>query len=368
MMSSCGPRRQAFTLLELLVLFGIIATLIAMMFPAIQKIRVLVDRSRCAHQMRQIGLAAHTYASSFGHLPHAVSMPYAEQAVRPSITDVSGIPPIELHNDSAARKNSDPNHPFGPNWAVYLLPFLDENPLFQKANIEDYFEGYRTGDAERRDRWRLALQNQKVKVYQCPTDDITAPPFDGYEYAPGPWARGNYAANAGPGWWQMSFNGGSYTESYGSTGPVMGINFGIALDRIPDGVTATVMFTEVRIGVNRKDPRGVWAMGFPGSSVVAANAIGDCAAPNDRNEQADDLEGCTGFWYDGIGTRDQMGCSRGFLNLGWPSWQAQARSRHPNGVNVCYVDGSVRFISNYVLQPVWFSMLSSDDGKLYNDP
>jgi prepilin-type processing-associated H-X9-DG protein len=74
------------------------------------------------------------------------------------------------------------------------------------------------------------------------------------------------------------------------------------------------------------------------------------------------LEGCPGFYYPGIGTRDHIGCSTGFFNLGWPSWQAQARSRHPGGVNVCFGDGSVRFVSNYIAQATWFAMLSTRDG------
>src|SRR5206468_12858773 len=107
-------------------------------------------------------------------------------------------------------------------------------------------------------------------------------------------------------------------------------------------------------------------MGCASSSVVAANASGDCANPSDRNEGSDDIEGCPKFYYQGIGTRDHIGCSTGLLNLGWASWQAQARSRHVGGVNACFADGSVRFVSDYVAQGVWFYMLSTSDGKAYS--
>ncbi len=364
--------RLGFTLIELLVVIAIIGVLAAMTVPVVQNIRHAARRTQCANNIRQIALAALGYHDKHRRLPVAVTMPYAKKASPPSLTDASGIPPIEmLHDllspliDSPTRVDSDPHYPFGPNWAVYLLPYIEQKNLFERANIGDYLVGFKKNDTSLRDRWRTVLQNETVELFLCPEDDKTVP-FDGYSKAPGPWARGNYAANAGPGWWQMSLDGESYRETFGMTGPVMGINFGAEIYRIPDGSAATVMFTEVRSGVNGKDPRGVWAMGFPGSSVTAANAIGDCTHPNDSNEGSDDLEGCPKFYYSGIGTKDCMGCNTGFANLGWPSWQAQSRSHHRGGVNVAFADGSVRFISDYVAQSVWFCMLSTKDGIAYH--
>jgi prepilin-type processing-associated H-X9-DG protein len=286
-------------------------------------------------------------------------------------------------NDSAARKNSDPRYAFGPNWAVYLLPYIEQGNLYSESKISDYMIGYNTNNAALRDRWRSILKDKTIPLYLCPSDMGRETPFQGYATptlaallpitdppplgdTSGPWARGNYAANAGPGWWQMSLKGKSYVEAYGLTGPVMGINWGATVERMKDGASPTILFTELRIGVSDEDPRGVWAMGFPGSSVVAANAIGDCPTPNNRYDEEDDIEGCPKFWYAGIGTRDARGCSLGFASLGWASWQAQARSRHHGGINVCFADGSVRFIGEYVHQGVWFYMLSSNDGVKYD--
>src|SRR5438874_9353141 len=73
---------------------------------------------------------------------------------------------------------------------------------------------------------------------------------------------------------------------------IFGVNWGARLTAGPDGTSNTVMFNEVRIGLNANDRRGVWAMGLAGSSVTAASAIGDATGPNDGNEYSDDIEDC----------------------------------------------------------------------------
>src|SRR5262249_5826800 len=142
----------------------------------------------------------------------------------------------------------------------------------------------------------------------------------------------------------------NYTGSWG--GP-MGINWGATLTQISqtDGTAATIMFNEVRVGLNEKDRRGVWAMGLAGSSITAANPTGDATVPNDMNEYSDDIEDCNqvrqamGVGNSGLG-KLRMGCSNDNLPNNWPNWQAQARSSHINGVNACFCDGSVHFITN----------------------
>ncbi len=357
------PPRSGFTLIELMVSISIIAILMGLLVTSVQKIRDAAGRTACGNNLRQIALAAHVYHTFHGSLPPAVTMPYAQKTSTPGITDASGVPPLEMiAANSPGRISSSPNQPFGPNWAVYLLPYIEQLPLSEEANVPDYLPGYQSGNVMQRDRWRSVVQNQTISLYLCPADYGSEVPFAGYANAPGPWARGNYAANAGPGWWPTSVNGGTYQEAYGMTGPIMGINFGSMLHRIPDGSSNTVLFNEVRIGVNANDPRGVWALGFPGSSITAGNAIGDCTTPNDANEGSDDIEGCPKFFYPGIGVRDRCGCSTGYGNQGWSSWQAQARGRHANGVNVVFADAAVRFVSNAVSQPTWFRMLSTSDG------
>ncbi len=118
MNSSPRPSRMGFTLIELLVVIAIIAILIALLVPAVQKVREAAARTQCTNNLKQIALALHTYHDADKRFPPASQVPYAK-----------------VNQDS----NLDWRLPFGPNWAVMILPYVEQGRRFYaQANPDSY--------------------------------------------------------------------------------------------------------------------------------------------------------------------------------------------------------------------------------------
>src|SRR5271165_3671553 len=99
------PRRKAFTLIELLVVIGIIGVLLALLLPAVQKIREAAARMQCANNLKQIALATHTYHDGQGRLP------------------INYLP--------------GPLGPYGPgypswSWLARILPYTEQENLYRQ--------------------------------------------------------------------------------------------------------------------------------------------------------------------------------------------------------------------------------------------
>jgi len=339
-------RRVGFTLIELLVVIAIIAILIGLLLPAVQKVREAAARAKCMNNTKQLGIACHSYHDRVGQLP----------------------PAIQLR--SGVSRTRAGGQAFGPNWVVLILPDIEQGALYntQAANITSYIA---TGSPA----WK-AIRTAQIPTLLCPSDTGGDQPWTGDGDG---WARGNYACNAG-GLHQNATvspdSGVGFISSENGASPrltnnpvnlgvpnntlsggVMCINWGAGVNRIEDGSSNTIMLAELRVGslLGAQDSRGVWALGFPGASVIAGNGW-DCATPNTTEDNADDCEGCVNDPKNGMGA--WPGC---------PFQQATSRGRHTGGVVVGFGDGSTRFVRNSVSKATWFLMLSRNDGLTWND-
>jgi hypothetical protein len=308
--------------------------------------------------LKQLALACHNYHDSHGKFPPAVQIAYIPAA--PAV-------PNYLTTTSAYRTPG-----FGPNWVVFILPYIEQGNLFDQysTSINNYLPSVGSDQS-----WR-AMRGVRLKTMECPSDDNVGTQFilNG-----GGWARGNYAANAGPGWFHATQNGQSMDGGSGGTiytgnvGGIMGLNWGDTLQSLTneDGASSTILLNEVRAGLTEKDRRGIWAMGLGGASITCGHAIGDCIQPNDASEKSDDIEDCSQvkstFPPNTMGSLLHMGCSEDNPPRNWPNWQAQARSRHTGGVQAAMGDASVRFFRDNIDQETWRRVNSRNDGLTWTD-
>jgi len=138
-------KRQAFTLIELLVVIAIIAILIALLLPAVQQAREAARRTQCRNNLKQLGLALHNYHDTHNVFP-------------PGYVDLRGA-------DSTGNLggNLDDNDGHWA-WSVFLLPFLDQAPLYNRLNPGDSLPSAslaaNTSDMQRR-----------YEAFRCASDD-----------------------------------------------------------------------------------------------------------------------------------------------------------------------------------------------------
>jgi prepilin-type N-terminal cleavage/methylation domain-containing protein/prepilin-type processing-associated H-X9-DG protein len=246
--------RAGMTLIELLVVLTIIAILLAFLVPAVQRARDAAARTQCGNQVRQIGLACHTYHGTFGTFPPGY---HACHSANPIATSP------------------------GWGWASFLLPFVEQGHLFQGIALHRPIEDSAN-----------VIRQTLVRLYLCPADSGLPGTFVITD------ANGGIITEAAPTSYAASYGSGELDEIAGPKEGVFYRNSHVRLTDITDGTSTTILLGDrawghamtpwagaVNRGVVRPGPRNPWRNALP---YPAPNLC--CIQTNGIN-RADDPDG-----------------------------------------------------------------------------
>ncbi|WP_169974204.1 DUF1559 family PulG-like putative transporter [Tautonia rosea] len=325
-------RRPGLTLIELMVVIGILGLLASLMLPAVQSARAEARRARCANNLKQLGLAMHAYQGAW---------------------DV--FPPSPLGHHIGVPNLNGPTY-VNLSAHVALLSVLEQEPIYDSINFNVPTMSLRMIERGA----NMTAASRHVTLFVCPEDGWASPD---------PFGPTNYRANRGVcGFCRSGFDDGCFT--YQGTG-VRGFT---------DGLTHTIAFSEKLVGVGSPGeptyrPHRDWIQKGPAGyplTISVDELVDFCARRNlvsDRDRIKHDagrtwmLGGAeyTAFFASVPPNSPVPDC--GTIYMGGVGVFA-ARSYHAGGVNVGMADGSVRFVSNGIRDEVWRALGTRGGGEL----
>jgi prepilin-type N-terminal cleavage/methylation domain-containing protein/prepilin-type processing-associated H-X9-DG protein len=355
--------RRGFTLIELLVVIAIIAVLIALLLPAVQAAREAARRAQCVNQLKQLGLAIHNYHST-----------------------TNALPPLFANFGTAPNGPSEPGGPWPLGWAVMILPYMEQTALYNCANFS--FGSFGVANIN-------TLSTVKVSVFICPSESLKQGPWISTTWT-------NYHANFGGPASIASWSGplvmfNSDPNSLpGYTNGVQSANSGtFGFESVTDGTSNTAIFSEKMQGLN-----GYVATAVPGTpnskrvsfqlsqsvawdvvggAAVAQTFVAACQSVSSATAPTNPTQWTGAAWngshagtlhfnaYDHFNTPNKLSCVAGNSYGGAPGGfndAITATSFHPGGVNVCMLDGSVKFIKDTIAMQTWWAIGSRNQGEV----
>ncbi len=319
-------KRDGFTLIELLVVIAVIGILIAMLVPAVQKVRQAAARTECSNKLKQIGIATH------------------------SLYDVKKtLPPMCAADANTALQVRGPyKGAIGFTVFGWLLPHLERNDLYQLAN------GALNTPAGKLSPSGGEIHSVPVLAFLCPSD----PTLRGSKGL----GMGSSAQGGMDSWAISSYAANYFVFGNPTAATVQNRREGnTRLKRFSDGTSSTIVYTE-RYGTcgtsgnaastsNNQgclwgDCNGTWLPVFCVNEVSQSPSV---QSPGGPYQAGSPLSRCLmpQFQPQWINT-----CQ---------SWRAQ--SPHSGGINACLGDGSVRFIAAGVSQATWENACDPQDGN-----
>ena len=317
-------RARGFTLVELLVVIAIIGILVGLLLPAVQQAREAARRMQCSNNLKQLGLAAHNYESTYKKFPalgHSGSGPM--------------YPGLGAGTD----------WPY--SWAISVLPFVEQTPLYNAmlAQARPSGPGLPTPWSTANNAWENANWKAQVPGFICPSD---TPPTNRGESP----SLLNYKACVGDDYHQNHFRPDQGRDNRGMFQIGRWIGFGA----IPDGTSNTVLFGEAVGGGARDDVLGGVALNMQAWNPAACLAR---ISPTDKRKLTGDVR--ADFRPTGGRAWDARPYFCGFATIVAPNgpschWggvdgnehMGTLSSYHSGGANIAMADGSVQFMNQSV--------------------
>jgi len=349
--------RRAFTLIELLVVIAIIAVLIALLLPAVQAAREAARRAQCTNNLKQIGLATHNYVSTHTFLP-------------PACVD--------------STSNNTPQQNYGPH--VRLLPYLEQTSAYNAWN-HAFGARWNSNSPIQYELIQATVLTTEIGGFLCPSDtgrvgtsteniggvtkyvqDCSYPFNIGLNRrinaAPPGTESGNWVQN-GPAYVLSDWDGACKRP--------------VSLGSFSDGTSTTAIWSEWvkgpggvpgKNGLGMVYRSGLNMASFP-TDIQFAQAV-NAITPTSNNQQW----GWKGEWW-------AFGGSLAYSHTNFPNRYAfeysdsngdgndnramstliNPSSFHPAGVNVLFMDGSVRFVKNSIAYQPWYAIATPDGNE-----